>query len=221
MVERVRITVGSGRVRVIGESRDGVTVDGGETSGSGTEMEVRAGSDNITVHVPTGTEVVIGSGSGDVVLAGSLGAVSVTTASGDVEAEEVASIDARTASGKLTVETSHGSVRLKTKSARVRVGRADGAVWIAAVSGQVKIGEAGDAVSIKTVSGNIEALITGRAPVNVEAISARIRIRVRDGVRPDVQLRTMSGKKRIECATGDDFVLTARTISGNITVTTE
>lgn len=221
MVERVRVTVGSGRVRVIGESRDDVAAEGAQLSGSGAEILVRGGSDSVTVRVPTGTDVVVGSGSGNVTFTGLLGAVSVTTGSADVEAEDVASIDARTSSGKLTVDASRGSVRLRTKSARVRVGRADGDVHIGSVSSKIQIREARDSVSIKTVSGDIDVVVTGTGAVGVESISGKITVHVPDGTRPDVQLRTMSGKKRVRCPTGDAFVITGRSISGDITVTSE
>jgi DUF4097 and DUF4098 domain-containing protein YvlB len=221
MVERVRITVGSGRVRVIGESRDDVAVEGAQSSDSGGEIQVRGGSGSVTVRVPTGTDVMVGSGSGNVAFTGPLGAVSVTTGSAGVEAEDVASIDARTASGKLTVDASRGSVRLRTKSARVRVGRADGAVHISNVSGKVEIREARDSVSIKTVSGSTDVVVTGTGEVGVETVSGKITVHVPEGTHPDVRLQTVSGKKRIKCTTGDAFVISGRSISGSITVTSE
>jgi DUF4097 and DUF4098 domain-containing protein YvlB len=219
MVDRVRITATSGDVRVTAEPRDDVVVTGGETTGSGSEVVVKGDSDDVDVRVPVGIDLIVGNRSGDVTLDGSLGTVSVTTSSGDVEAEDVASIDARTLSGKLRVKASRGSVRLKTKSARVRVGRADGALHVAAGSSRIEIGEARSEVTVKTISGDIEVLLAGRAPVTAETLSGKIKLRVADELRPQVRLRTTSGKKRIECATGDDFVLTARSMSGNITVT--
>jgi DUF4097 and DUF4098 domain-containing protein YvlB len=218
MVDRVRVTATSGDVRLTAEERDDVAVSGAQSSGSGSEVVVTGDSDNVDVRVPVGVDLVVGNRSGDVTLNGTLGTVSVTTSSGDVEAEDVASIDARTVSGKLRVKTSRGSLRLKTKSARVRVGRADGAVHVAAGSGRVEIDDARGEVTVKTVSGNIDVLLAGRAPVTVETVSGKIKLRVGDDLHPEVRLRTMSGKKRIECATGDDFVLDARSISGNITV---
>ncbi len=218
MVDRVRITTSSGRVHVVGEARDDVEVSGAKSSVSGPETVVTGASKPILVRVPAGTDVVVGSASGNVTLDGALGAVSVTTASAGVEAEEVASIDARTASGKLQVGVSHGSVRLNTKSAKVVVGRAEGEVHVAAVSSKVEIGEARDAVTVRTVSGTVEVLLTGSAPSSFETVSGKINVRVPAGVRPDVQLRTVSGKQRVECETGDDIVIVARTVSGKITV---
>jgi DUF4097 and DUF4098 domain-containing protein YvlB len=221
MVERVRITVNSGTVRVIGEPRAGITVTGAQTSDADGETLVRGSSDRVVVHVPAGTDLRVGSASGDVTITGLLGAVSVTTSSADVEAEDVASIDARTNSGKLTVTESRGSVRLRTKSSRARVGRADGDVHIATVSGKVEVGDARDSVEIKTVSGNISVFAHGRGTIGVETVSGKIKVLVPSDAQPDVRLRSMSGKQKIECATGDEFVVAGRSVSGNITVTTE
>jgi DUF4097 and DUF4098 domain-containing protein YvlB len=219
MIEPVRITVTSGRVQIIGESRAGIDVSGAETSGSGTELSVRGKSKPVTVRVPTGTDVFVGSNSGNVELSGLLGNVSVTTRSADITAEEVASIDARTNSGKLTVGESHGSVRLRSKSSRSRVRRAGGNVHITTTSGRVEVQDARDAVSIKNVSGDTDVTVTGTGEVSVEAMSGDITVYVPADSRPDVQLRTTSGKKRIECETGTDFVITGRSMSGDITVT--
>ena len=215
---RVRITAGSGDVYVVGETRDDIDVDGADVEMAGLETEVRGGSDDFTVRVPTGTDVVVGSASGDVSLDGPLGAVSVTTESADIRAEEVASIDARTASGKLTVDLSHGPVRLKTKSARIDVGRIEGDARIAAVSGRISIADAHGRVSVKTVSGDIGVVVTGRAEVRVETISGTIKVAVPDGVKPAVRHRSVSGRSRVEPAAGDDVEITARSVSGDITV---
>jgi len=137
MAERVRITVSSGDVLVIGEARNIVDVDGATATSAGQETEVRGGSDDFTVRVPIGTDIVVGSESGDVTLDGELGAVSVTTKSADLRADDVASIDARTVSGRLKVRHSRGSVRLKTESADADIDRADGDVVVSAVSGRV------------------------------------------------------------------------------------
>ncbi len=218
MVERVRITVSSGRVSVVGETRDDIEVDGAPFPAQNGELELRGRADPYSVRVPAGTDVVVGSASGNVELSGPLGAVSVTTTSGDVRAEAVESIDARTVSGKLRVARSGGSVRLTTKSANVRVGRADGEIRISTISGTIEIQAANAGVSVTTVSGRIGVHVAGREPVRVETVSGKVDITVPEGIRPNVRHRTMSGKRRVEPDEGDDLVIKARSVSGNITV---
>jgi hypothetical protein len=215
MTDRVRITVGSGDLRVIGETRDEIRVKGATASVTGDETRIEGGSDDLTVRVPLGTDVVVGSDSGDIKLEGRLGAVSVTTDSADVRAADVASIDARSRSGKLTVDRSRGPVRMKTDSARVRVRRADGAVRIATESGQVVVDEARDAVAARSVSGTITVLLAGRAGIRLETLSGAIRVSVPPGVKPAVEHRSATGKARIRVDTGDDFIIRTRTDSGD------
>jgi DUF4097 and DUF4098 domain-containing protein YvlB len=218
MTGRVRVTVNSGDVVVIGEPRDGIDVEGGRTETADGEIVVKGGSDDCTLRVPSGTDVVVGSNSGDVTLEGLLGAVSVTTVSASVDAEDVASIDARTVSGKLRVEESRGAVRLKTKSALVRVGRAAGDVRIATLSGRIEVDEAQASASVKTVSGSVELHVTGHTPVRVESVSGNVTVTVPAGTRPSVRQKSVSGKRRVDVEAGTDLEITTRSVSGKLTV---
>lgn len=218
MAQRVRVVAASGSVHVTAEERTGIDTGGATVTGPADDRTVLAASSAIRLRVPTGTDVTIGSASGNVTLEGPLGAVHVTTASGNVEAADVASIDARTISGKLRVGTARGPVRLRAKSATIRIGRADGEVRAASVSGGVHVDDARAGVSAKTVSGRIEAALTEPHDAGFETISGRITVRLPEGARPDLRIRTLSGKRRIECETGEDLTLTVRTISGSITV---
>jgi DUF4097 and DUF4098 domain-containing protein YvlB len=218
VTERVRVTVSSGDVEVIGEPRDVIDVDGGRIEVADGETLVKGRSDDCTVRVPSGTDVVVGSNSGDVTLRGLLGAVSVTTVSASVDAEDVGSIDARTISGRLRVEESRGAVRLKTKSALVHVGRAAGDVRVANLSGRIEIDEAQSSVSVKTVSGSVTLHVSGRAPVRAESVSGQIVVTVPSGTRPLVRHKSVSGSRHIDVETGTDLEITTRSISGSIRV---
>jgi DUF4097 and DUF4098 domain-containing protein YvlB len=215
---RVRVTVNSGDVVVIGEPRDDIDVEGARSETVDGELVVKGKSKNCTVRVPSGTDVVVGSNSGDVRLEGLLGEVSVTTVSASVDAEDVASIDARTVSGRLRVEESRGPARLKTKSALIHVGRVAGDVRIANLSGRVEVEEAQSSVGLKTVSGSVEVHVTGREPVKVENVSGSITITVPAGTRPSVRHKSVSGKRRVDVEEGDDLEIVARSISGSIAV---
>ena len=218
MAGRVRVTVNSGDVVVIGEPRDAIDVEGGRTEAAADEVGVKGGSDDCTVRVPSGSDVVVGSNSGDVTLEGLLGAVSVTTVSASVDAEDVGSIDARTISGRLRVEECRGAARLKTKSARIRVGRVAGDIRVANLSGRVEIEEAQGSASLKSVSGSIEVHVTGREPVRAESVSGSITITVPGGTRPSVRQKSVSGKRRADVETGTDLEITTKSISGSTTV---
>jgi DUF4097 and DUF4098 domain-containing protein YvlB len=219
MAQQVRVIVTSARVRVVAEDR--ADVDAGDAASSGPldDLTLLAGSGAVTVRVPIGTDVMVGSASGDVTLEGELGSVRATTASGDVDAADVASIDARSLSGKLRVGRSRGTVRLRTKSAGIHVSRAEGEVRAATVSGKVRVDGAAAGVTLKTVSGRIDAVLTAPHDATVETVSGRMTVHVPRAARPNVRVRTVSGKRRVDCETGTDLTVTGRSISGSITVT--
>jgi DUF4097 and DUF4098 domain-containing protein YvlB len=218
MLERLRITVTSGTVRVVGEDRDDLAVEGAVVTGQEPDLELHGTSGEVTARLPTTTAVVLGSLSGKVQLEGRVGAVSVTTTSAAVRAEDVASIDARSTSGKLRVGNCRGDLRMKTKSSSVVVGRVDGEVVAATVSGRITIDDARGPVAVKTVSGTVEITVDGSALVRMETISGKLRVHVPAGVRPDVRVQSVSGKARIDVEQGDDVVLMLRTVSGSIEV---
>lgn len=208
-------------MRVIGEARPDVTAEGASIVDRDGQREVRCGSKTIEVRVPVGTDLVVGTSSGDVELRGDLGHVGVTTMSGDVTAEQVSSIDARTRSGRVEVQTSSGAVRLKTGSASIRVDRAAAEVRVASVSGQVQIKEAQSLASVRTVSGNVELGLIGAGEALVETVSGTMRITVPAGVHPAARLKSVSGARRVECDPGDDMAITARSVSGDLLVTAQ
>jgi DUF4097 and DUF4098 domain-containing protein YvlB len=211
MPDAVRITSQSGRVRVIGEVRADMAAEGASIVGHDGQREVRwCGSKKIEVRVPVGTDLVVGTSSGDVELRGDLGHVGVTTVSGGITAEQVSSIDARTKSGRMQVQTSSGAVRLKT-----------GWVRVASISGKVRIKEAHGLASVRTVSGNVELGLSGAGQALVETVSGTMRITVPAGVHPATRLKTVSGKRRVDCDPGDDVAITARSVSGDLVVTAQ
>ncbi len=217
----MRITSASGRVRVVGESRPDVTVEGAPMVTHHSAQTVLGKSKKIEVRVPAGTDVVVGTLSGNVELRGELGNVRITTASGDVTAEHVASIDARTKSGRVEVQTSLGAVRVKTASSAIRVQTAAGEVRIASVSGKVEVKEARGSASVRTVSGNAELGLGPDAVALVETVSGKMRITVPSGVHPAARLTSISGKRQCDCDPGDDVEITARSVSGDLLVTAQ
>jgi len=217
-VPKLRVTVSSGRVRIVGEAREGIEVKGATATTVGDETRVLAGSSEVKARVPEGTDIVVGCGSGDIVLEGILGVVVATTSSGDIRAETVGSIDARTISGDVRVQVSHGHARLRSESARVRVGRVEGETRVATASGKITIRDAAGPVSAQSVSGDIKVAVSGREPVGVETLSGKITVTLPNGVKPTVQHRAGSGATKVKVERGTDLVITARTRSGDLIV---
>src|SRR5438309_1015049 len=138
-VPEVRVNTSSGSIRVVGERRDGVAVEGGKVTIDGDTVNVvNKSSSSLIVRCPEGADLVIGTRSGSLELRGRVGAVRFTTMSGSVRVEHVASADIRGMSGSVDVAECDGLCRVKTKSGSTHIGSA-GAVEVTIGSGSIEI----------------------------------------------------------------------------------
>lgn len=214
-VPSVRVATKAGRVSVVAEDRDDVSVEGRarvrEESGRTT---IDGGPDRVTVRVPVGTGLVVGTASGGVEVTGRLGTVAITTESGRVSIEHAASLDVRTTSARVEVGRVDGCVRARNRSGRVSVGRA-GEADIATTSGRIElVSVAGPAVA-HCVSGRIEIGLEEAADVTAETVSGRIQVRLPAGARAHlVDGSTPAGPRPAEC----DCTVVTRSVSGRVTV---
>ena len=159
-----------------------------------------------------GTDVVVGSASGSVQLQGHLGAARVTTASGSIRVESVASADLRTHSARVEVEECLGPCRVMNTSGRVEIHRAR-EVEVKCVSGSVEV--AGDAVRVRTVSGKVR--IDTNLHAWVETVSGKVEVWVPPGFHPAV--RSLGhGRVEIGVPQGSDGEISVRSVSGSVRV---
>jgi DUF4097 and DUF4098 domain-containing protein YvlB len=198
---------------------------------SGFNLGLVFGRGGVTCRIrcPEGSIVNAKTKSADVAARGTLGGLTVQTASGDVEADRVLAggVNVKSASGDLTAREVAGGINVQTASGDVRIDVAQGAVSIASVSGDVRIDEAYDNVSANTVSGDQElgAVMTGR--VTSQSVSGDVRIAVRRGSRVFLDCNTLSGDTSSEldvtadAPTGDGPLveIKAKTVSGDIKIT--
>jgi DUF4097 and DUF4098 domain-containing protein YvlB len=207
---KLRLHSSSGDITIIAEDREDLEaeVKGGRSPAlqredDGRTISIRArrlGSKNILIRCPTGTDISIGSVSGDIRLDGSFGRVKATTISGDVKLDFGTEVDLRSVSGHLIVNSCRDGCSLHTKSGRISVDGVDGPARASTISGTVDIGTSGrDSVSIKSISGGVS-------------------VKVPHDKRPKARLRSLSGRVRCECPQGSDFDIQASTISGRIEV---
>jgi hypothetical protein len=210
----VRIASTSGSVHVIAEVRADVDVpDSVEYSVHDSMTTVCSGSRRVTVRVPEGTDLVIGSASGRVDVVGRAGSVAVVTRSGRVSVDTARSVDIRTTSGRVTVGSATESCRVLTKSARVDIGGC-GASHLTASSGKITVAAANGPVHAHCVSGRVDVATTSAQDVDAETVSGRISVRMPPGVRPWVVHRddAQLAPEPYDC------VVTARSMSGRIDV---
>lgn len=154
-------------------------------------------SGSFVVRCPAGTALVIGVISGRVDVRGRAGATKVSTASGSIEIEEASKADIRSISGSIKVGRV-GAVRAGTKSGSIEIGRATRAE-VATVSGRASVESVSGEVRVKTVSGRVEIGSAGQGEVHVHTISGRVKVTLPEGVRPEIAMKSLSGKLDCEC----------------------
>jgi DUF4097 and DUF4098 domain-containing protein YvlB len=207
---------------------------------------IRRNGVTVRVEVPPGSDVDVAAATGPIELNGALGAVDVKTASGDITADDVEEIKAKTASGDLEVGTVRGELRLQTASGDLRCVRADGRASVKTASGDVEIGAAADRVEVRgtsgdvrlgdvagdlsvvAVSGDIHVLSVGGGRADLRTVSGAVEVGIVRGVALQVDAESLSGSVRSDIPLNDvpgqsdgdsKLVLTVRSVSGNILVT--
>jgi DUF4097 and DUF4098 domain-containing protein YvlB len=218
---RLNVTNRSGRARIEAREGAGLSSRGGDlvTEADGTVRVSggHGGSSSVEVVCPPGTDVIVGTASGDVELLGPLGDVRVTTASGRITIEHARRIDLRTASGTIDIGECTGECRVVTKSSKVAVGNA-GSLDCSAMSGRVVVGDVEDAI-VRTMSGRVKLGTRGSGRVEVRTLSGKVDVAVPPQRRPATTLRSLSGRVRCDCDRGSDGEISVATTSGSINVT--
>jgi DUF4097 and DUF4098 domain-containing protein YvlB len=221
----LHLSARSGHVTVIAEEREDVFAEEGASS-RGPETDAtgrisfgsaKGGSSNLLVRCPKGTDLTVGTISGNVELRGQLGQARITTVSGSIRVERAEELDARSIAGNIDVEYCSGRCLLRTKSGRAVCTSARDA-RVSTVSGQILLNEASGHVRARTVSGTVRVGTQRNGDVAVQTISGSVKINVPLGVRPDTELRTLTGRPHLDCETGSDCRIAVRSLSGQIDV---
>jgi DUF4097 and DUF4098 domain-containing protein YvlB len=145
--------------------------------------------------------------------------VSVGAVSGRVSLSgRFGSVKVSTVSGHIEVDETAGDVDVRSISGHLEVERCEGRCRANTKSGRIEIGWVGREARAQTMSGSIEVGTAGEEDIELRTISGKIRIEVDPGRHPNLHLKTLSGKARTELESGSDFEIRARTISGSIQV---
>lgn len=211
-IESVRVAASSGRVRVIAGGSD-FRVDGdAEVSVDGHRATVQSRSKPVTVYVPEGSDVVVGSSSGRVDVEGPAGAVAVTSKSGTVTVDHAQRIDARVSSGRVEVRRCDGECRVQANSGRVTIEHC-GTADVSTTSGRIDLREADGQVLAHCVSGRIQIEMGGAHDADAETVSGRVEITYPRGV----EYRTTHDGDHAPGET-DACTVRARSVSGRVSV---
>lgn len=167
---------------------------------------LRSRSAKLYVEAPPGSHVEVNGASADVSLVGELGDSRIRSASGDIRADVLLSLDANTASGDIRADVVHGRLAASTASGDVRIGEVGGDADASTASGDVRIDRfLGPAIQVKAVSGDIT-------------------LGLPSGIRVEPDIGTLSGKTTLPSPARNAAAPTRtvrvrlRTVSGDIAI---
>jgi hypothetical protein len=182
----------------------------------------------VRIRCPHGCDLSLRAGSADLQATGSLGAVDVKTASGDIALERAARLHVDTASGDVDAGDVVGATELRTASGEVVLRRTGGPLTANLVSGDLSVDEAAAGLEVTTVSGDVRVRATGGGAVRVQSVSGDVELAVKPGLNLYVDASSVSGTMTSELGlddapppgpAGDVHELRVRTISGDLRIT--
>jgi DUF4097 and DUF4098 domain-containing protein YvlB len=204
----ITLMVGSGDIAVTGWTRDQIHVHAVsdnnnirfEASSSRMSLEVAGGSrgsdTRFEVSVPYGVHVDVRSMSGDIAVRGTRGAVEAHAQSGDIEVEDVATLDINTLSGGIEAHNVSGNVDIGTTSGDVKIVDLRGDVDVGTVSGDIELrGVTAKTVRAKTTSGDVtfDGLIDPAGRYDLATHSGDVRLHVQRDASAQLTVATWNG----------------------------
>ncbi len=196
----------------------------------------------IDVHVPSGSDLEVSTGSGEVTAEGRLGEVRVRSGSGDVTLPECGPLEVTTGSGSITARsaseaeficgsgtvhlgTATGPVRAKTGSGNIVVNHAVD-ITATAASGDIKVTTLAGTGRLRAASGNVIVQDAVHGSINAGTASGDVLVGVHQGTAVYMDCysaagRTVSDLDASDAPGQDDQTLEvyARAASGDVRIT--
>lgn len=201
------------------------------------------GAVDVSIEVPTGSSLDIGTGMGAVDAAGEFGAAVLRSGMGAIRIDRCAGLRAKTGQGDVTVGSTAGLVSISTGTGKVRIGAIAGTATVKNANGETQIGVVTDDLSISAANGDIlidraDANVTvkasngsvrigdiGRGAVTAATAAGAVEVGIRPGTAAWLDLSTKYGRVHNTLATGDGPAATGDTVQvrarssyGDITV---
>lgn len=156
---------------------------------------------DVTITAPLGSEVHVHGQATNVRVTGTVGALTVRTASGDVTADTCADeVRATTASGDVVLGQVAGGVAIRTVAGDVQARSVGGRVVVQSTSGTVRLGRVDGDTAVRTVSGDIIVAEVRRGAARFGTVSGSVDVALRNGAVASVGLSSMSGRVHSDLA---------------------
>jgi DUF4097 and DUF4098 domain-containing protein YvlB len=184
---------------------------------------------DVTVELPTGSNVHGSTGMGDLTATGRLGDVSYKTGLGHIQLDEAAALSATSATGnvlgnrftgKATITTA-GRLQvgelvdggeLKNSNGATVIGTTRGPVKVRSANGDITIEEATHDVEAKTAVGAVRVLDAERGSLTLETSMGEIEVGIRAGSSAWLDVKTKFGRVRNEMTASEAPAETAEQV---------
>lgn len=171
------------------------------------------GSVEVTVELPTGSEVHGSAELGGYDGQGELGECELRTGMGSIRLDRTGPLSASTGYGEVVADRVAGDADITTGSGEVRIGAVDGAAVVRNSNGYTKLGVVAGDLRVKAANGSIHV---DHAGDSVTAKSANGSIRVGEVVRGSIVLETAMGDLEVGIHEGTAAWLDVSTRYGNV-----
>ncbi|GAA1412039.1 DUF4097 family beta strand repeat-containing protein [Kitasatospora putterlickiae] len=172
----------------------------------------RAGSIDVTVEVPTGSEIRGDVPMGDFTLEGVFGDCRLKTSVGRIQVGEAATVHLRSDHGEVRLGRAGGDAEVQS-SGRIEINGVEGALTVKNLNGETVVGQVGGELRANSSNG---AITVGAALAGVDAKSAHGSIRIGELVRGRTVLQTSIGDLEIGVREGTAAWLDVHTKVGGV-----
>jgi hypothetical protein len=173
----------------------------------------RAGSVDVTIQLPAGSEVRGAGQMTDFHCDGSLGDCRIKTGIGQIQIAQADAVSVKTGIGDISVDHATGHAEVTTGAGDVRVRELDASAVIKNSNGDTWVGVAGGDLRIKAANGSIAVDL---AQGTVGAKSANGDVRVGEAVRDSLVLETHLGDVEVGIRDGTAAWLDVRAAAGKV-----
>jgi DUF4097 and DUF4098 domain-containing protein YvlB len=173
----------------------------------------KVGSIDVTVELPSDSQIEADAGVGAMRFMGRLGKCQAKIGAGNVEVDQAGPVDLHSGAGAITVDHVSGHAEVTTGSGRLRVNQIDGSAVIKNSNGETWVGDITGELRVNAVNG---AVAVGHASADLTVSSANGEIRIDDLTRGSASLKTGYGEIHFGIHLGTAAKVDAYTRFGNV-----
>jgi DUF4097 and DUF4098 domain-containing protein YvlB len=199
--QQVRVDFADGMLRVTG------------TKARVFDFSRKTRSVDVSIELPSGSQVSAEMQMGDLRCAGQLGACTLETSPGNVWLERTGPLRLNTGAGHVTADGITGNAEISTGSGKVQLGEVEGTAVVKSSNGDIMIDAVAGDARLRTANGEISV---DRAGAGVDAKTSCGGIRLGEVARGSIVLGTAAGNLDIGIADGTAALLVVNTGFGHV-----